>query len=473
MGFDLPSELRARAGEGSALWAHYLNPQTPRVIRSIGFERRWQRASGCYLYDEAGTRYLDFLSGFGVFGVGRAHPVVRRALHEVLDAELADMVQMDTPLLAGLLGEALIERAPDLDRVYMCNSGTEAVEAALKFARCATGRPRVLYCEHAFHGLTAGSLSVNGAREFREGFGPLLPGTQVPFGDLDALRRELVGGDVAALIIEPVQGKSVHVVPEGFLASAATLLHRHGALLICDEVQSGLGRTGKFFSYEHDGVQPDLVTVAKTLSGGFVPVGATLGTSTVFERVYPSMDRMWAHDSTYGGNALAMAAGLATLAVIDDEGLLANAATVGEELRSGLQAAAARYELMDDVRGRGLLIGIEFARPRSKRLRARWEALTLARRGLFTQMVVGALFEDHRILTQTAGDFMDVLKLLPPLTVTSQDASDFLDAFCQVMDSIHESSRPVWRFGWGLTTRAARAVRRTPLPGAGVGGSRL
>jgi acetylornithine/succinyldiaminopimelate/putrescine aminotransferase len=456
VGFDLASELRNRAGEGPALWARYLNPQTARVIRSIGFERQWERAHGCYLYDETGARYLDFLSGFGVFGIGRSHPTVRQALHAVLDAELADMVQMDTPLLAGLLGEALIERAPNLDRVYMCSSGTEAVEAALKFARCATGRARVLYCDHAFHGLTAGSLSVNGAKEFRDGFGPLLPGTRIPFGDLEALRRELIAGDVAALIIEPVQGKGVQVVPDGFLAEAAALLRRHGALLICDEVQSGLGRTGKFFSYEYDGVQPDLVTIAKTLSGGFVPVGATLGTAAVFERVYSSMDRMLVHDSTYGANALAMAAGLATLSVIDDEGLIANAATVGRQLTSGLKAAADRYELVTDIRGRGLLIGIEFGRPRSRRLLTRWGPLTLARRGLFTQMVVGALFENHHVLTQTAGDHMDVLKLLPPLTVTSDEASAFLDAFAAVMDSIHDSSRPVWHFGWGLTTRAAR-----------------
>jgi acetylornithine/succinyldiaminopimelate/putrescine aminotransferase len=456
MGFDLPSALRSRAGEGPALWSQYLNPQTARVVRSIGFDRRWEQGRGCYLYDDTGARYLDFLSGFGVFGVGRSHPTVRRALQDVLDAELADMVQMDTPLLAGLLAEALIERAPDLDRVYMCNSGTEAVEAALKFARCATGRPRVLYCDHAFHGLTAGSLSVNGAKEFRDGFGPLLPGTMVPFGDLDAVRRELAAGDVAALIIEPVQGKGVQVVPDGFLAEAAALLHRHGALLICDEVQAGLGRTGRLFSYEYDGVQPDLVTVAKTLSGGFVPVGATMGTSAVFQRVYSSMDRMLVHDSTYGTNALAMAAGLATLSVIDDEGLIANAATVGAELTRGLEEAAQRYELISDVRGRGLLIGIEFGRPRSKRLRTRWGPLTLARKGLFTQMVVGALFEDHRVLTQTAGDHMDVLKLLPPLTVTSEHVTDYLTAFGAVMDSIHDSARPVWHFGWGLTTRAAR-----------------
>jgi acetylornithine/succinyldiaminopimelate/putrescine aminotransferase len=456
MGFDLTSLLRARRSEGAELWDTYLNPQTAKVLRSIGFDRRWERAGGCYLYDDSGAKYLDYLSGFGVFGLGRDHPVVRQALHDVLDAELADMVQMDTPVLAGLLGEALIRRAPYLDRVYLCNSGTEAVETALKFARCATGRPRILYCDHAFHGLTAGSLSVNGAKEFRDGFGPLLPGTALPFGDLDALRRELLAGDVAALIIEPVQGKGVQVAPPGFLAEAADLLRRHGALLICDEVQSGIGRTGRFFSFEHDGVEPDLVTVAKTLSGGFVPVGATLGTTRIFEKVYSSMDRVLVHDSTYSHNNLAAAAGLATLAVIDDEDLVTNAGVVGAELTASLEAAAARYELITEIRGRGLMIGIEFGRPTSLRLRARYSPLTMARKGLFTQMVVCALFEQHRVLTQTAGDHMDVLKLLPPLTTTGEDAAVFMEGFCSVMDSIHDSSRPVWHFAKGLTTRSVR-----------------
>ena len=477
MGFDLPSALVERAGEGAALWSRYLNPQTPRVVRSIGFDRRWVRADGSYLYDGSGARYLDFLTGFGVFGLGRGHPTIRKALHDVLDAEIADLVQMDTPLLAGLLGEALVGRAPNLDRVYMCNSGTEAVEAALKFARCATGRPRVVYCDHAFHGLTAGSLSVNGADEFRRGFGPLLPGARVPFGDLDALRREVARGDVAAFIVEPVQGKGVAVAPPGYLAEASNLLHRHGALLICDEVQTGIGRTGRLFSYEHDGVSPDIVTVAKTLSGGFVPIGATLATGRVFDKVYSSMDRMLVHDSTFGTNSLAMAAGLATLSVIDDEGLISNAVTVGAQLMEGLRSAASRFELIADVRGRGLMIGIEFGPPRSRRLRSRWRPLTLARRGLFTQMVVGALFEHHRVLTQTAGDHMDVLKILPPLTLTSDDAGAFLRAFDAVMESIHDSTRPLWHFGWGLTTRTALRGQRMRVPtrsrgtGPGAGGT--
>lgn len=462
MGFDLLSIIQARKGEGAALWSKYLNPQTSRVLRSIGFDRRWERGEGSYIYDDAGDRYLDYLSGFGVFGVGRSDPNVRRALHDALDAGLADMVQMDTPLLAGLLAEALIERVPTLDRVYFSSTGTEAVEAALKFARYYTGRPRVLYCDHAFHGLTSGSLSVNGAREFRSGFGPMLPGTAVPFGDLNALNAELQVGDVAALIVEPIQGKTVRVAPDGYLSEAVDMLHRKGALLICDEVQTGLGRTGRFLCHEHDGVHPDIVTLAKTLSGGFVPVAATLTSSQILERVYSSMDRVLVHDSTYGGNVLAMAAGLATLSVIDDQGLIANAASVGTRLQADLSAAAERYELVTDVRGRGLMIGIEFGRPNSRRLRNRYTPLTFARRGLFTQMVVCALFEQHKILTQTAGDHVDVLKLLPPLSTTAEEASYFVDSFCSVMDSIQDSTRPLWHFGWGLTTRATIRGPKSP-----------
>jgi ornithine--oxo-acid transaminase len=454
MGFDLPSLLTARAGEGAELWSRYLNPQTAKVLHAVGLDRQWVRAEGPYLWDDDGHRYLDWLAGFGVFGIGRNHPVVRQAVHDVLDADLADMVKMDTPLLAGLLGEALVTRAPYLDRVYLCNSGTEAVEAALKFARYATGRERILFCSHAYHGLTAGAMSVNGSRSFTDGFGPLLPSTMVPLGDLDALRRELAKGDVAALIVEPVQGKGVHVAPPGFLAEAAEMLHAHGALLICDEVQCGLGRTGRFFGFEHDGVEPDLVTVAKTLSGGIAPVGATIGKERIFAKVYSNMTRVLVHDTTYSHNNTASAAGLAALSVIDDEGLIANAAARGAELTAALQEAASRYDFIVDVRGRGLMIGIEFGKPKSLRRRARYAPMTMARKGLFTQMIVCDLFERHRILTQTASDHADVLKLLPPLTTSSEDVEWFMSAFGAVMDAVSDSSKPVWHFAKGLTTRA-------------------
>ena len=247
------------------------------MLHAIGFDKVYARGEGAYLYDDDGDDYLDMLAGFGVFALGRHHPVVRQAMHDVIDADLADLTQFDAPPLAGPLAEALLAKAPHLDRVYFGNSGTEAVEAALKFARYATGRSRIIYCDHAFHGLTAGSLSVNGASEFRKGFGPLLPDTAIPFGDLAALERELRRGDVAGFLIEPIQGKGVAVSPPGFLPAAQDLLREHKALLIADEVQTGIGRTGDFFAYQHDGVEPDIVAAAKALSGGYIPVGATHG----------------------------------------------------------------------------------------------------------------------------------------------------------------------------------------------------
>jgi len=454
MGFDLPGLLAGRRGQGYELHARYLNPQLPRMLHAIGFDKVYERAEGAYLWDRDGNRYADFLAGFGVFGVGRGNPVVRQALHSVLDAELADMVQFDCALLPGLLAEKLLANADGLDRAYFCNSGTEAVEAALKFARYATGRKRILYCDHAFHGLTTGSLSVNGSQEFRRGFDPLLPDAVIPFGDLDALEKELRNGDVAGLIVEPVQGKGVHVVPPGFLAAASALLHDHGALLICDEVQTGIGRTGRFFAYQHDDVEPDIVTVAKALSGGFVPVGAALAKNWIFEKVYSSMDRVLVHDSTFGSNAAAMAAGLAALSVIEDEQLVSNAEQTGKLLRDVLQGMVEEYELLAEVRGQGLIIGMEFGKPRSLKLRTGWNMLQAARRGLFAQMVVVALFQNHRVLTQVSGDFMDVIKLLPPLTIGEAEVHLFRDAFAEVMRDAHKGSGLMWDFGRTLVRQA-------------------
>ena len=454
MGFDLPGLLADRRGQGFELHARYLNPQLPRMLHTIGFDKVYERAEGAYLWDRDGNRYADFLAGFGVYGVGRNNPVVRKALHDVLDAELADMVQFDTALLPGLLAEQLLAKADGLDRVYFCNSGTEAVEASLKFARYATGRSRIIYCDHAFHGLTTGSLSVNGSAEFRRGFDPLLPDPSIVLGDLDALERELRKGDVAALIVEPIQGKGVHVSPPGFLAAASKLLHDHGALLICDEVQTGVGRTGKFFAYQHDVVEPDIVTVAKALSGGFVPVGATLAKNWIFEKVYSSMDRVVVHDSTFGSNAMAMAAGLASLAVIEDEQLVANAEQTGKLLLDVLQGMVEEYELLLEVRGRGLIVGLEFGKPRSLKLRTGWNMLQKARRGLFAQMVVVALFQKHRVLTQVSGDFMEVIKLIPPLNISEQEVYLFRDAFTDVMQEAHKGSGLMWDFGRTLVKQA-------------------
>jgi ornithine--oxo-acid transaminase len=454
MDFDLPALLAQRAGEGYELQDRYLKPHLSRMLHVIGFDKVYERAEGAYLYDRDGNRYTDFLTGFGVFGMGRNHPVIRKALHDLLDSEIADLVQFDCALLPGLLAERLLAKAPGLDRAYFCNSGTEAVESALKFARYATGKPRILYCDHAFHGLTLGSLSVNGSAEFRRGFDPLLPDGRIPLGDLDALARELRRGDVAGLLIEPIQGKGVHVSPPGFLPAAADLLHAHGAVLICDEIQTGLGRTGRFFGYQHEDVQPDIVTVAKALSGGYIPVGATLAKDWIFTKVYSSMDRMFVHDSTFGHNAAAMTAGLASLAVIDDEHLVENAERTGEALMATLAEMAGAYEMVGEVRGRGLMIGLEFCKPRSLKLRTGWNMLQAARHGLFAQMIVVFLFQRHRILTQVAADHDEVIKLLPTLTIGEPEVKTFCDAFADVMDDASRGSGLMWDFGRTLIKQA-------------------
>ncbi len=457
--FDVRALLARRGSEAFALHERYLNPQMPKVLRTIGFDADYVRAEGAHLYDRDGRRYLDFLSGFGVFALGRCHPGIEQALRDAIDCALPNLVQMECSPLSGLLAEALVARMPNDDyRCFFTNSGAESVETIVKYVRCATGRARILFADHAFHGLSMGALSLNGAREFRDRFGTLLPGCQsVPFGDLDALQRELDAGDVAAFVVEPIQGKGVFVAPDGYLRTAAELCHAHGALLAVDEVQTGLGRTGTFFAFEQWGVVPDLVSVAKALSGGYIPVGAVLARSAIVERVFDKMDRAVVHSSTFGQNVLAMTAGLATLHAIDAESIVERASTIGATLQSGLEQMAKRHELVHEVRGRGLMIGIEFSRPKSARLRTQWTLLESMRHGLFTQMVVVPLFRDHGILTQVAGDHQNVLKILPPLITTEEQADEFVDAIDDVLGDLERSFGLLVGVGRSLALPALRA----------------
>jgi ornithine--oxo-acid transaminase len=257
MGLAIEELFAEREAERYALHARYLNEQMVRVLKALGFDKGYCKGSGQYLYDRQGERYLDLLSGWGVFALGRNHPVVRAALKEVLDGDFPTLVQMDVSALAGVLAERLLHRVPCAEKVFFANSGTEAVEASLKFARAATGREKIVYCSHAFHGLTYGSLSVNGDQIFRAGFGPLLPQcVEVPFNDPAALERALAARDVAAFIVEPIQGKGVVVAADGYLRGALDLCRKSGTLLIADEIQTGLGRTGRFLASEHWDLDP-------------------------------------------------------------------------------------------------------------------------------------------------------------------------------------------------------------------------
>jgi len=459
--FDVRALLEARGGEAFALHERYVNPQMPRVLRTIGFDADYVRAQGAYLFDRDGRRYLDFLSGFGVFALGRCHPGIEQALRDAMACSLPNLVQMECSPLSGLLAEALVARMPsDAYRCLFTNSGAESVETVLKFVRCSTGRPRVLFADHAFHGLTTGALALNGAHEFRDRFGTLLPGCDaVPFGDREILEHELRTGDVAAFVVEPIQGKGVFVAPDDYLRDAAELCHRYGALLAVDEVQTGLGRTGSFFAFEQWNVEPDLITVAKALSGGYVPVGAVIARAEIVERVFDTMDRAVVHSSTFAQNVLAMTAGLATLHTIDSESIVERAATVGASLLAGLRALTARHELIHEVRGRGLMIGIEFRRPKSMRLRAQWSLLETMRSGLFTQLVIVPLFRDHGILSQVAGDHQNVLKILPPLITTQSQADSFVDALDDVLNNLERSLGLLFGVGRSLAIPALKASR--------------
>jgi ornithine--oxo-acid transaminase len=433
---DLTTLRAAHVDEGLALNQRHMNRQLGRVLQTLGFDREWVRGEGPYLIDSGGERYLDLYAGFGVFGLGRSHPFVKAQLHALIDSDPPSLPQLGVSTLAGLLAQRLVEHAPaSIDAAVLTSSGTESVEGALKLARAATGRSRILYCKRGFHGLSYGSLSVNGNAEFRERFGPFLPGCDpVPFGDLDALAAELGRGDVAAFIVEPIQGKGVYVAPDGYLLGAQELCHSAGALLILDEVQTGLGRTGRFLALEHWGVEPDMITLSKALSGGYVPVGALLASRAVFNATFDSMERSVVHGSTFGGGDFAAGAGLASLMVIEQEQLVDRSRRMGELLMELTQPLKERFEIVHDVRGLGLMWGLELGPPSGRAARRVWEAIERRQPGLFAQMITVPLFREHHILTQVAGHHMNVIKALPPLNIAEEELRRFASALEAVLD---------------------------------------
>ena len=431
-------------------YAQYVNHRFARVLELIGFKQVFTRAQGAWLWDQAGAKYLDFLGGYSVFNVGRNHPLVKRALIDWLEQDGASLVQMECGPLAARLAEQVAALAPgDLNTSFFTNSGAETAEVALKIARKATRRPRILFAESGYHGLTYGALSVTDDHTWRDGFEPLLPGCdKVAFDDLEALEQQLRSRDVAAFITEPIQGEAgVRVPSDNYLREASRLCRRYGSLLILDEVQTGFGRTGRWFACEHWGVEPDIMMLSKALSGGYIPVGAVIMRRNTFDKVFQDLRHAVVHNATFGGNAMAMIAGLATIEAIESTGIVANSAAAGKTLMDGLSELASRYELVKEVRGKGLMIGIEFGEPKSLALKAGWGLVHRAGEGLFGQMLAVPLMRDHRILTQVAGHNLDVHKLAPPLTIGPEEIRYFLIAYEQVLSELHHFPGPLWDLG--------------------------
>jgi acetylornithine/succinyldiaminopimelate/putrescine aminotransferase len=460
MPLDIGRIIAERSTSSGLAYADHVNPRFAKALKIIGFDRNYVTARGPHLWDDNGRKYLDMLSGYGAFNMGRNHPEIRRVLSEFMAGEFCSLVQMETPVLCGVVAEELKRRCGHgLGKVYFCSTGAEGNETAIKFARGATGRERMAYTTSGFHGLTSGALSVMGCDVFRENFGGLLASDRVPYGDLEALEEVLATRQVAAFFVEPIQGKGVNIPPAGYLAEASRLCHKYGTLFVVDEVQTGVGRTGRFLAIDHeDNVEPDMVILSKSLSGGYIPVGAVLMRDAIYDRVFTSLDRAVVHSSTFGKSNFAMAAALAALTVLDEDGLCENAARMGDLLGQRLQELVPRYEFLRDVRWRGLMMAIQFDKPKSLKLRTAWATVNSLNEDLFCQAVTMPLLAEHGILTQVAGNRMHTIKLIPPLVIDESDVDWFVTAFEKVMQDLHRFPGPAWE---SLTRIAKNAMGRS------------
>jgi ornithine--oxo-acid transaminase len=454
----------ARAEQTLELAARHLDASLVDVLSILGFDKEHISARGSYLYDAAGRAYLDFHTGEGFASLGHNHPDVREVLQATLAADFVDGVQIHYSPLAGMLAEALSQRLPQgLDAVFFASTGAEAVDSAMKFARAATARPRLISCESSFHGVTLGPLSLVGDEFFKEGFGPLLPGCgRVPFGDLARLEAELRAKDVAAFIVEPIQGRMVTLPPADYLQGAQELCRRYGTLFVVDEIQTGLGRTGKWFALEHWTLEPDFVLVGKALSGGYMPVAAMVTTRAIYQKAVGTLERCYVHQSTFGRNRLSMAAGLATLRIIERDRLVEHTARIGAVLRDGLVELQQRYEMIKEIRASGLMIGIELGAPSARLARLNWRLIHMASEGLFPQLIVIPLHRDHGVITMAAGK-NDVIKLLPPLTLSEGEARDFLEALDAVLAECHGGASKNWGIVRDIATTTLSRRTRSKL----------
>lgn len=398
-------------------YSAHINPYLARLMSFAGFGVE-TRGEGCYLYDQDGTRYLDCLGGYGVFSLGHRHPRVVEAVRSQLETlPLSGKTFFNEQ--QGELAAKLAEISPaGLDLCFFSNSGTEAVEAALKFSKATTGRSQVVSTFGGYHGKTIGALATTGRESYRTVFEPLMPDVVfIPFGD-PAAASVAIGSDTACMIIESVQGEGGIYIPEaGYLNELKALCEKAGALLVVDEVQTALGRTGEMFGCDRDGVEPDIITMAKALGGGVMPIGATLFTADICEAVFK--DNPLRHTSTFGGNPLACAAAIATIQVVEEEGLCENSTLMGNRLREGLTAAADGNDLIAEVRGIGLMIGVEFAMD---------EVGELA----IAQFVKRGLIAAYTLNNKR------VIRFEPPLIITEDQVDDAIRIFGEALQETTE-----------------------------------
>lgn len=399
-------------------YSDYGNVRFIELVRRFHMDRKFVRAEGQYIFDDNGERYYDLLGGFGSLNLGHNHPRILRRLRSLGNIPILLQIRM-CPYQAELLSLLHTITPQGLQRTYLGNSGAEATEVAIKLVVAATGKSVLVYTHNSFHGKTLGALAVTGSARYQEPFKDLLaPHIQIPFGDADALEEALEGrDDIAGFIVEPIQGEGgVNVPPADYLERVREICTSHNVPLIVDEIQTGLGRTGRLF--ESQDIRSDVLLVGKSLSGGLIPIGAMVCTDALWQKAYGTLETCFLHSSTFGGNALACAVGAEAIKTLLEENLAANAASVGDYFLAKLRALQQRHNIVEEVRGKGLLIGLQLKKP--------FLASDLSERFL-GQVVAAALFKDFRIITSFALNRPQVIRLEPSLGFTKTDA-DYVTA---------------------------------------------
>lgn len=414
----------------------YVNPSLVEVLGLLNFDKLFLKAEGIHLWDEEGKQYVDFLGGYGALNLGHNPPEILAAISKVMERPNILQAALN-PLTAALAANLATVSPGDLSRVFFCNSGTEAVEGALKLARAAQPqKKKIVYFQNSFHGKSFGSLSVTGREKYQLPFRPLLPDcVMVPFGDLSALEKALASSDVAALIIEPIQGEGgIKLPPEGYLRAVRELCDQTECLLILDEVQTGLGRTGTLFAAEYEQIVPDILCLAKSLGGGVMPIGAYITRPALWDKVYFGKDKYALHTSTFGGNSLAMAAGLAALETILTKELPTQAQEKGRYLLEKLHRLQKKHKIIKEVRGRGLLIGLEFHQPVHGLLdKLSGGIINKLANEYFASLVAGELINKYGIITAYTLNNPNVIRLEPPLIIDYASLNLVVNALDEIL----------------------------------------
>ncbi len=426
--------LKMRRKEFSDMYKKYVNISFGQLSALLGLDINYVRAEDCRVWDEDGNEYLDFMGGYGSLNVGHNHPEVLAALRKV---ETVPVILKPLSKFAAVLAYNLAQLAPgELQNCWFCSSGTEAVEGALKLARLYTGKADFIYCQGGFHGKTMGALSVTGKKLHQEPFEPLVPGCiEVPFGDLEALEKALAENEPAAFIVEPILGEGgIYLPPPGYLQEAKRLCSAYNALFILDEIQTGLGRTGTFFACEQENVVPDVLVMAKSLSGGVAPIGGYITTHEIMKKAHGggNLNRGLMLTSTYGDNAHSAAAGIAAVNIIVNEGLSLQAREKGEYFFNRLQALKEKHEIIKEVRGRGLLIGLELSDTGGLLDSFTAGMVNKLSREFLSSMLGAELLKTYKILVLFTTNNPNVIRLEPPLTVTYEQIDYVVDSFDQL-----------------------------------------